>query len=125
LDRSEEIRFPLLLLLVSGGHTQLQLMKTPPTSWSEGWVEKSVLGCSRDDAAGEAFDKVAKILDFPYPGGAKIEAVAKSGNAKAFHLPKALPRSGNLEFSFSGLKTAASIQIQKLRESGEFEKKLP
>lgn len=129
LDREEEVQFPLLMLLVSGGHTQLQLMKTFPTEWSEGWVEESILGCSRDDAAGEAFDKVAKILGFPYPGGAQIEATARTGNPKAFSLPKALPRGGNLEFSFSGLKTAASLQIQKLRQeknqTGEFEKTLP
>jgi len=125
LDREEEVQFPLLMLLVSGGHTQLQLMNGPPTQWSPNWVEESILGSSRDDAAGEAFDKVAKILGFPYPGGAQIEAVARTGNSKAFNLPKALPKGGNLEFSFSGLKTAASIQIQKLRDTGSFEKSLP
>lgn len=125
LDREEEVQFPLLMLLVSGGHTQLQLMNSFPTEWSKNWVEESILGCSRDDAAGEAFDKIAKVLGFPYPGGAQIEATARKGNPKSFALPKALPRGGNLEFSFSGLKTAASLQIQKLRDAGEFETMLP
>ncbi|MFK7846815.1 MAG: tRNA (adenosine(37)-N6)-threonylcarbamoyltransferase complex transferase subunit TsaD [Rhodothermales bacterium] len=98
--------FPYLCLVVSGGHTQLVLVR-------EGF-EQEVLGSTRDDAAGEAFDKVAKLLGLGYPGGPKIDQLAKEGNA-AFH---AFPRS-NLpayEFSFSGLKTAVLYYLNQFDE---------
>ncbi len=89
--------FPALVLIVSGGHTQLVLVR------DHGAYE--VLGTTLDDAAGEAFDKVARMLDLSYPGGPAIESVARQGNPRAFDLPRAwLP--GTYDFSFSGLKTA-------------------
>ncbi|NQV00794.1 MAG: tRNA (adenosine(37)-N6)-threonylcarbamoyltransferase complex transferase subunit TsaD [Parcubacteria group bacterium] len=91
-------KFPILCLVVSGGHTQLVLMK------SHGKYQ--LLGQTRDDAAGEAFDKVAKLLNLGYPGGPIISQKAKQGNPKAFDLPRPMINSNNFDFSFSGLKTA-------------------
>ncbi|HRK01266.1 MAG TPA: tRNA (adenosine(37)-N6)-threonylcarbamoyltransferase complex transferase subunit TsaD [Oligoflexia bacterium] len=98
---------PLVICLVSGGHTQLYLMKElPPQN-----LGLKLLGESRDDAAGEAFDKGAKLLGLPYPGGRAIDEHAKKGNSKAFALPR--PMLGdNLEFSFSGLKTALFTELK-------------
>jgi len=88
--------FPFLCLTVSGGHTQIVLVKD--------YLEMTVIGQTQDDAAGEAFDKAAKILGLPYPGGPLIDHYAKSGNAKAFRFPEtSMP---GLDFSFSGIKTA-------------------
>ncbi len=92
------LEFPFVCLLVSGGHTQLWHVK------SLGQYE--FLGETRDDAAGEAFDKGARIMDLGYPGGPKIEKLAKEGDPKAISFPRALLKKGNLEFSFSGLKTS-------------------
>ena len=89
--------FPLVCLIVSGGHTELVLMK--------GHGKYVLLGRTRDDAAGEAFDKVARILGLGYPGGPSIQRAAANGNANAFYLPRAWLR-GTDDFSFSGLKTA-------------------
>lgn len=93
------IEFPALALLVSGGHTELLLMR------DHGVYEK--LGATRDDAAGECFDKVAKLLGLEYPGGPKISALAKQGNPHAIPLPRPMMREDNFDFSFAGLKTAA------------------
>jgi N6-L-threonylcarbamoyladenine synthase len=90
-------QFPLLVLLVSGGHTELILMQDH--------LLYKRLGNTLDDAAGEAFDKVARLLGLPYPGGPSIEKAAQSGNAKAFNFPRAR-LEGGWDFSFSGLKTA-------------------
>ncbi|OYU95912.1 MAG: tRNA (adenosine(37)-N6)-threonylcarbamoyltransferase complex transferase subunit TsaD [Bacteroidetes bacterium B1(2017)] len=95
--------FPFLCLTVSGGHTQIVKM----TSYFEG----EVLGKTIDDAAGEAFDKSAKILGLPYPGGPLIDKYAKEGNPDAFPFPQ--PQIPNLDFSFSGLKTSILYFIQK------------
>lgn len=96
--------FPLLCLIVSGGHTELVLMK--------GFGEYEHLGGTIDDAAGEAFDKVARLLNLEYPGGPAIQRVAEQGNAAAFPLPRArLDRS--YDFSFSGLKTAVLRAVQR------------
>ena len=92
-------RFPFVALLVSGGHTQL--MKVG------GVGDYALLGETVDDAAGEAFDKTAKLLGLPYPGGPALAALADSGNPKRFKLPRPMLASGDLNFSFSGLKTAA------------------
>lgn len=89
--------FPLLALIVSGGHSQLVLFRDH--------FDYTLLGQTQDDAIGEAFDKVAKILGLPYPGGPSVGQKAMEGNAKAFHLPKAR-LTGKYDFSFSGLKTA-------------------
>src|ERR1051325_803636 len=92
-----EIRFPVLLLIVSGGHTELLLMT------DHGKYER--LGGTLDDAAGEAFDKVGRMLGLPFPGGPNIERAAQMGNATAFKFPRS-KRDESYDFSFSGLKTA-------------------
>jgi len=89
--------FPLLALIVSGGHSQIVLF--------EGHSKYKVLGKTADDAVGEAYDKVAKIIGLPYPGGPSVEAAAKSGDSSAYHFPKARMKNP-YDFSFSGLKTA-------------------
>jgi N6-L-threonylcarbamoyladenine synthase len=88
--------FPLLAVIVSGGHSQLVLFR--------GHFDYTLLGQTRDDAVGEAFDKVAKMLGLPYPGGPSVAAAAEHGDPEAFRLPKA--RMDKYDFSFSGLKTA-------------------
>ncbi len=90
--------FPAVGLVVSGGHTNLYDCHGP--------TDFEWLGATIDDAAGEAFDKVAKILGLPYPGGPEIEKIARSGNPKAFDFPRVFLKEDRLEFSFSGLKTA-------------------
>ncbi len=94
--------FPFLCLTVSGGHTQIVLVKD--------YFEMELLGETLDDAAGEAFDKTAKILDLPYPGGPLIDKHAQNGNPDAFKLPE--PQIPDLNFSFSGLKTAILYLVQ-------------
>lgn len=96
--------FPFLALIVSGGHTQLMLYKSHNNY--------NILGQTRDDAVGEAFDKVAKILGLPYPGGPSVDKAAHSGNPTAFKLPKAKLNS-RYDFSFSGLKTAVLRAAQQ------------
>jgi N6-L-threonylcarbamoyladenine synthase len=97
--------FPALGLIVSGGHSQVMLYKS--------YKDYNILGQTRDDAVGEAFDKVAKILGLPYPGGPSIDRAAKQGNPEAIKLPKA--RLDNpYDFSFSGLKTAVLRAAQEL-----------
>jgi len=95
---------PHLALLVSGGHTALIRVDGPGRT--------QLLGATRDDAAGEAFDKVGKMLGLGYPGGVAIDRLAATGNPQAFVLPRALPRRDDLDFSFSGLKTAVSVMLQ-------------
>ncbi|MES2955627.1 MAG: tRNA (adenosine(37)-N6)-threonylcarbamoyltransferase complex transferase subunit TsaD [Pseudomonadota bacterium] len=98
--------FAFVALLVSGGHTQL--MRVDRVGSYE------VLGETIDDAAGEAFDKSAKLLGLPYPGGPHLARLAQGGDAQAFKLPRPLLHSGDLDFSFSGLKTAVLTQAKKL-----------
>ena len=98
--------FPFVALLVSGGHTQLMRV--------DGVGHYDLLGESIDDAAGEAFDKSAKLMGLGYPGGPALAALAEQGDAKAFALPRPLLHSGNLDFSFAGLKTAVLVQSQKM-----------
>jgi len=97
--------FPLTALVVSGGHTNLYRVT--------GFLEMDLLGRSRDDAAGEAFDKVAKLLNLGYPGGVRIEALAARGNPGAIALPRPRIPEEPLTFSFSGLKTAVAWQLKK------------
>lgn len=101
--------FPFVALLVSGGHTQLMEVS--------GLGQYKLLGETLDDAAGEAFDKTAKLLGLGYPGGPALSKLAEeylqSGGGRYFHLPRPMLYSGNLDFSFSGLKTAVSTLIQK------------
>lgn len=99
--------FPMLVCLVSGGHTNLYLIKDHPP----GALLSEKLSESRDDAAGEAFDKCAKLLGLPYPGGLHLDQAARQGNPRAYAFP--MPLSGNtLDFSFSGLKTAVALKLK-------------
>ena len=99
-------QFPFVALLVSGGHTQLMRV--------DAVGHYSLLGETIDDAAGEAFDKSAKLLGLGYPGGPALSKLAESGDPTAFKLPRPLLHSGNLDFSFAGLKTAVMTQAKKL-----------
>jgi len=99
--------FPFVALLVSGGHTQLMRV--------DGVGEYALLGETQDDAAGEAFDKTAMLLGLGYPGGPALAELARSGNARRFKLPRPMLASGDLNFSFSGLKTAV---LTRARETG-------
>ncbi|HRI17298.1 MAG TPA: tRNA (adenosine(37)-N6)-threonylcarbamoyltransferase complex transferase subunit TsaD [Burkholderiaceae bacterium] len=103
---SDPPQFPFVALLVSGGHTQL--MRVDDVGRYE------LLGETIDDAAGEAFDKTAKMMGLPYPGGPALARLAEFGDAGAFALPRPLMHSGDLDFSFSGLKTAVMTQLRKL-----------
>ena len=98
--------FPFIALLVSGGHTQLMRV--------DGVGRYELLGETIDDAAGEAFDKSAKLLGLPYPGGPGLSRLAEQGNPAAYKLPRPLLHSGDLDFSFAGLKTAVLTQSQKI-----------
>jgi len=99
-------QFPFVALLVSGGHTQLMRV--------DGVGRYQLLGESIDDAAGEAFDKSAKLMGLGYPGGPALSRLAKEGDPQAFKLPRPLMHSGDLDFSFAGLKTAVLTQAKKL-----------
>jgi N6-L-threonylcarbamoyladenine synthase len=101
-------KFPLMALLVSGGHTELNLI-TDHLTYKR-------LGGTVDDAAGEAFDKVARLLGLPYPGGPSIQKVAMKGNSEAFNFPRAR-MEGTWNFSFSGLKTAVLRMVRQFEES--------
>ncbi len=98
------VAFPAIVLLVSGGHTALVRMDSMK-SWEK-------LGETQDDAAGEAFDKVAKILGLPYPGGPEVEKEARAGNPDAIAFPRPMLHSGDFNFSFSGLKTAVLYHLR-------------
>ncbi|MBP7227513.1 MAG: tRNA (adenosine(37)-N6)-threonylcarbamoyltransferase complex transferase subunit TsaD [Longilinea sp.] len=100
-------QFPLLALLVSGGHSELNLMTDH--------LHYQRLGATLDDAAGEAFDKVARLLGLPYPGGPSIQKAAAEGNPQAFHFPRAR-LDGTWNFSFSGLKTAVLRLVRSFEE---------
>lgn len=100
-------KFPCLGLLVSGGHTDLVLF--------ESHGKYKYLGGTRDDAAGECFDKCARLLGLSYPGGAKLSQLAQTGNPKAFKLPRPMIDSKDFDFSFSGLKTAVANLVKELK----------
>src|SRR5699024_5033832 len=102
--------FPFVALLVSGGHTQLMRV--------EGVGRYGLLGETLDDAAGEAFDKSAKLLGLGYPGGPELSRLAQRGDASRFELPRPMLHSGDLDFSFSGLKTAVMTCMQRLDAQG-------
>lgn len=101
------IPFPLIALVVSGGHTDLIYMKQHG--------DYQVLGGTRDDAAGEAFDKIGRLLGLPYPAGPVIEKLAKLGNAQKYHFPRPLMNPPSYDFSFSGLKTAVLREVKKTK----------
>ncbi|MEA1929666.1 MAG: tRNA (adenosine(37)-N6)-threonylcarbamoyltransferase complex transferase subunit TsaD [Patescibacteria group bacterium] len=127
--KSKKIEFPVLGLIVSGGHTELVLMRD--------WLDYEIIGQTRDDAAGEAFDKVARILDLPYPGGPEISKLAKNHldiecpgqNGPLGHsmskckwgLPRPMINSKDFDFSFSGLKTAVLYLVKKLGGAEELD----
>jgi N6-L-threonylcarbamoyladenine synthase len=113
----EEVPFPFISMVVSGGHTALFYV-TSFTSYE-------IMGLTKDDAAGEAFDKTAKLLGLPYPGGPEIDKLAKSGNPKAYNFPRSMMHSGDYNFSFSGLKTSVRYFVQKEFPDGVPEEKMP
>ncbi len=106
-----DIQTPFIALLVSGGHTMLVHVKD--------WGDYEVIGSTKDDAVGEAFDKVAKALGLGYPGGPIISRYAAQGNPEAIDFPRAMMHSGDLQFSLSGLKTAVVTYINKKNAAGE------
>lgn len=108
VEQNLEIKFPALSLVVSGGHTDLVLIK------SHGKVKW--LGGTRDDAAGEAYDKIGRLLGLPYPGGPAIEKSALKGDPKSFKFPRPMIDSNDLDFSFSGLKTAVLREVQTIKQ---------
>ena len=102
----EEIETPYICLLVSGGHTMIVDVKA--------FGDYEIIGQSVDDAVGEAFDKVGKLLDLPYPGGPHIEKLALQGNSKAYDFPRPMIYSDNLDLSFSGLKTSVLYTVRDI-----------
>ncbi len=104
------IEFPAICLVVSGGHTSLLYM--------QGFSDYELIGSTKDDAAGEAFDKVARFLGLGYPGGPAIQKAADQGQAGLYHLPRVFLDRNDFEFSFSGLKTAAMNLWRKMEKSG-------
>ena len=108
---TDGVRFPYLMLLVSGGHSQFVLVR--------GVGDYERWGTTIDDALGEAFDKVAKLLSLGHPGGPAVEAIARSGDPGRFKFPRPLLREARLDFSFSGLKTAVRLQAEALAPLGD------
>ena len=106
IQLEQDVEYPFLALAVSGGHTHLYQVN--------GVGDYKILGMTLDDAAGEAFDKVAKLLGLGYPGGVEIDRRAQRGNPQAFAFPRPMLHKKNHQFSFSGLKTAVSQQVQSL-----------
>lgn len=104
----QSLPFPFLCLIVSGGHTQVVLIRDH--------LQYQIIGETRDDAAGEAFDKVAKLLNLSYPGGPEIDRLARMGNSSFIEFPRALMKSDQFDFSYSGLKTAV---MNYIREAGQ------
>lgn len=109
----EPPEFPFLALLVSGGHTMLIAVR------ELGVYE--ILGTTLDDAVGEAFDKTAKLLGLGYPGGPALAALAEDGDESAFQFPRPMLNKPNLDFSFSGLKTAVMLEVRRIEEAGDID----
>lgn len=104
LDREDSPEYPFLALLVSGGHSQLVAVRSA--------TEMEIIGRTHDDAAGEAYDKTARLLGLGFPGGPQLDRLAKSGNASAIAFPRHRPTNGSLDMSFSGLKTAVRYFLE-------------
>jgi N6-L-threonylcarbamoyladenine synthase len=104
LERAQPPEYPFLALLVSGGHSQLVEVASP--------TSLRVIGKTRDDAAGEAFDKTARLLGLPFPGGPALETLARDGDSKAFAFPRHRPDPGTLDMSFSGIKTSVRYFLE-------------
>ena len=109
-EYNEELKFPLLAVVVSGGNSELVLMR--------GHMDFEIIGETRDDAIGECYDKVARVLGLPYPGGVPIDKLAKEGT-HAYHLPKPLSGEDTYDMSFSGLKTNVINLVHNLEQKGE------
>ncbi len=109
----EAPRFPFLALLVSGGHTMLIAVR--------GLGDYEMLGTTLDDAAGEAFDKTAKLLGLGYPGGPLLAELAEDGDDTAYSFPRPMLNRPNFDFSFSGLKTAVMLEVKRIESSGALE----
>ena len=110
IDAPHEKIFPTLALVVSGGHTNLYYMKSA--------VEFELLAHTIDDACGESFDKVGKMMGLPYPGGPHVETLARRGTSEKVPMPKMVERKSQLLFSYSGLKTAVAIAIRNIDKTG-------
>lgn len=106
-----DLKPPFVCLTVSGGHTDLLYIPE--------FGEYQIIGRTRDDAAGEAFDKIARVLGLPYPGGPQIDKLAKDGDREAIHFPRGLLVEGNYDFSFSGLKTSALNYLNQAKQKDE------
>ncbi len=106
-----ELKPPFLCLVVSGGHSHIV--------WVEDYTKLKILGRTRDDAAGEAFDKAARAMGIPYPGGVEMDRVAETGNDHAYQLPRPRVEGAPLDFSFSGLKTAVLNLLNNARQKGK------
>ena len=109
-EYNEELKFPLLAVVVSGGNSELVLMR--------GHMDFEIIGETRDDAIGECYDKVARVLGLPYPGGIPIDRLAKEGE-HSYHLPTPLKGEKTLDFSYSGLKTNVINLVHNLEQKGE------
>lgn len=118
-EKIENVELPVLGLLISGGHTEFVVM--------EEWMKYKTIGSTVDDAVGEAFDKTARLLGLPYPGGPQISKLAEEARAEGlepiFELPRPMAKSGDLRFSFSGLKTAVLYTVQKIETLTDAHKK--
>ena len=108
---NQELKPPFLCLVVSGGHSHIVMV--------EDYTKMKILGRTRDDAAGEAFDKAARTMGMPYPGGIELDKVAENGNPLAFKLPRPVVHDAPYDFSFSGLKTAVINLIHNALQKGE------
>ena len=106
-----DLKPPFTCLVASGGHSHIV--------YAEDFMKYEIMGMTRDDAAGEAFDKIARILGLGYPGGPKIDKLAKEGNPNAFEFPRVKMANDSLDFSFSGVKTAVINHVHKLTQKGE------
>jgi len=106
-----ELEPPFVALVASGGHTLIAHVKS--------YTDMKVLGSTRDDAAGEAFDKIARVMGLPYPGGAKMDELSRQGDSSRYKLPKAVIEDNPLDMSFSGLKTAAVNMIHNASQKSE------
>jgi len=111
-----ELTFPFISLVVSGGHTALFKV--------DSFSQYEVIGLTKDDAAGEAFDKIAKLLGLEYPGGPIIDKLAKDGNEKAYNFPRPMINDNNFDFSFSGLKTSVRYFLQKNFNEEDLQKEI-
>lgn len=119
LSSQNKVNFPALALLISGGHTELVLIKN--------WLDYEVIGKTKDDAVGEAFDKVARILSLPYPGGPHISKLAEQARSESIipkiKFPRPMLKTPDFDFSFSGLKTSVLYSAKKLEEISDQDKK--